>query len=287
MSEPPRSQAPAPQLAGGPAAFTGLTASGRFDPQAIELLLQRQAVVCLGETHDRAWDHVIQAELVRRLGAAAKRDGVPFAVGFEMLPQAAQPALDAFAAGSLTEAQFLDQSNWKASWGFPYDLYRPVFEAARASGAALLALNAPRALTRAIAKRGLAGLDPETAETLPELKLDDAEHRAFFARAMGGHTGFDSETWERFYAAQVTWDESMASSAAQWLQARSGAARIVVIAGAGHCHQSAVPRRIARRSGQRGFAVRTLLPEELQEERASEPNGYQLLLEPLLQGVSR
>ena len=52
-------------------------------------------------------------------------------------------------------------------------------------------------------------------------------------------------TGERFYAAQVIWDETMAEGAAAWLD--DARQQVMVIAGNGHCHQSAIPSRVARR----------------------------------------
>jgi hypothetical protein len=93
-----------------------------------------------------------------------------------------------------------------------------------------------------------------------DLVLDDPEHQRFFAEAMGafhddshapaashgaGHAAID---WSKqpFYAAQVVWDETMAQSAARWIEGASNGL-VIVLAGAGHCHRSAIPRRFERR----------------------------------------
>jgi uncharacterized iron-regulated protein len=51
---------------------------------------------------------------------------------------------------------------------------------------------------------------------------------------------------EPFYAAQVVWDETMADTAARWVAETPGGL-VIVLAGAGHCHRSAIPRRFERR----------------------------------------
>ena len=93
--------------------------------------------------------------------------------------------------------------------------------------------------------------------------MKDEGHRQFFWAAMGfgepnGGSHHDPHAsphhgsphgmagaTERFYTAQVIWDETMAEGAAAWL----GDARrqVMVIAGNGHCHQSAIPSRVKRR----------------------------------------
>ena len=51
---------------------------------------------------------------------------------------------------------------------------------------------------------------------------------------------------DRFYTVQVLWDETMADTAARWLAA-DPARSVVVMAGTGHCHDSAIVARLARR----------------------------------------
>jgi hypothetical protein len=80
---------------------------------------------------------------------------------------------------------------------------------------------------------------------LPELVLDDAEHRAFIFGLFGVLPEHAAEFGlEDVYIAQTTWDETMADSAARWLNASGEGARIAILAGNAHCHESAIPRRL-------------------------------------------
>lgn len=66
------------------------------------------------------------------------------------------------------------------------------------------------------------------------------------------------------YMAQVVWDETMARSAARWLASIGPEGRVVVLAGAGHCHRSALPRRMERRlPGVRTLGVRLLTRSDM------------------------
>ena len=95
-------------------------------PQALARLAGGRAAL-LGERHDRAADHRWQAAVIA--GLAALRAEV--AVGFEMLPRRAQPALDAWGAGGLDEAGLVERTRWREVWGFEPELYLPLFRLCR------------------------------------------------------------------------------------------------------------------------------------------------------------
>ncbi len=264
--------------------YRGLDAQGAWEGDALFSRLNRHRVVCLGERHPVATDHLVQADVVRRLLASSKQRGGELAVGFEMFQLPAQAVLDRYAQGQASEAELLSESEYQQRWGFDFDLYRPILEAAQAGGAALIALNAPREWTRSVARQGLEQTDPELREQFPELHLDDREHQEFFERAMahhphGAHAGHGAHAANSgFYAAQVLWDETMAERAAQWLHEAGEAARLVIIAGAGHCHRSAIPRRLARRLREPVLAVRIVNEGELRRSAAPADSQFDLLL---------
>lgn len=133
-----------------------------------------------------------------------------------------------------------------------------MLELAREYRLPALALNAPAELTRKIADLGLDGLSTEERASLPELDLNDAEHRAYVLEQLGL---FHSEqaSLDNPYAVQVVWDETMAETASQWLAPSGGDARLLVFAGLGHCHRSAIPSRITRRTGSSVLAVAPVL----------------------------
>lgn len=211
-------------------------------------------VVVVGEQHDQAVHH----ELQRRVVAALVAPNVRLAVGFEMLSWGFQEPLDRLATGKLDPDAFAAEIDWKKAWGFPFELYRPVFVAAVEGGARLLALNAPRELVRAVRQKGLANLSADELQKLPELDVGDPLHREWFAGifAAGGHEMAQSEV-EAFYVAQVLWDESMADRAARALD--DGAEQVIVLAGVGHVARGrGIPQRVERRRP--GVRVLSLVP---------------------------
>lgn len=241
------------RAAGGPA-LRGVTAAGELsEPELYDALAQASAV-CFGETHDDALHHLAQARAARALALRAQSAGVPFALGFEMFQTPFQAALTGFTLGALDERQLLRDSQYGTRWGYDFGFYRPLLELAREYRLPALALNAPAELTGKIADGGLEALSAEERAALPELELNDAEHRAYVLELLGTFHASEAEL-ERPYTVQVVWDETMADTAADWLASSGDDARVLVIAGLGHCHRSAIPERIARRTGLPALAV--------------------------------
>ncbi len=259
--------APAPALPERPRIVSARDGRDVTFEDLTDALLAARAIY-VGEQHDREEDHRVQLAI---LEAVAARDG-SVALGLEMVPHTHQPELDAFSRGEIDEPALLERIEWDTRWGFDFALYRPLFEHARAHGVPIVALNAPRELTRAIAQHGLEGLDEARRAELPELDLSDAAHRAMVERSLEGHPGMTPERLERFYAAQVLWDETMADRAARYL-ARDGApARIVVLAGARHVESGlGIPRRAARRGLSPYVIVMPVRASELDEALRADP----------------
>jgi len=227
-----------------------------------ELALAR--VVCLGEQHDSPAHHFAQRRALEEIAARSAAEHHVFAVGFEMFQRPYQAALSGFVAGTLPEAQFLIDSEYKERWGFDFSLYRPLLDAAREFSLQALALNAPKELTRKVGRTGLESLDAGEKEQLPELDLGNADHKAYFEAAMNEHPmPPGGPKLENMYAAQVLWDETMAETASTWLSHAGASSRLMVFAGAGHCHKAAIPARITRRLQVPVLSVTPVLASEL------------------------
>lgn len=240
--------------------------------------LAQSPAVCLGEFHDVAAHHYAQARAEAELAARAVPAGRVFGVGFEMFQRPFQAPLSAYAAGELGEAEFLVQTEYAARWGLDFALYRPLLEGARERGLAALALNAPAELTRAIGRGGLEALDEAQLAQVPELVLDDAEHRAFIFSLFGVLPEQAAELGlENVYVAQTTWDETMAETAASWLGEQASAGQLLIFAGGAHCHRSAIPRRITRRTNEPALSTHAVFASEL-DSGAFTPEGYDVLV---------
>jgi uncharacterized iron-regulated protein len=210
-------------------------------------------VVVVGEQHDQAAHH----ELQRRIVATMAGESPNLVVGMEMLTWPQQESLDKFNAGTLDADGLAREVDWKKSWGFDFEMYKPILDDGHKAGARFRALNAPRDLVKAMRTKGIEGLTAEQKAQLPDLDFDDEEHRAWFQSVFApGHPSHDAEV-EPFYRAQVLWDESMADRTVRALG--GGASKVVVIAGIGHVAMGrGIPERIERRRPE--LNVMTVVP---------------------------
>ncbi|WP_456406446.1 ChaN family lipoprotein [Thiolapillus sp.] len=207
-------------------------------------LLAQKRVVYVGEAHTRYGHHLLQLEIIKGLHA----QGWDFAIGMEFFQQPYQWVLDAFVRGELSENEMLRQSQWYQRWQYDYRLYRPILQFARQHRIPVIALNVPKELTGKISEKGYAGLSAEERARLPrEIDTsDEAYHRRLHA-VFKQHSGRDEKDFERFKEVQLTWDEGMAQTVADYLQQHPDK-KMVVLAGAGHLrYGSGIPNRVNRR----------------------------------------
>jgi uncharacterized iron-regulated protein len=253
----------APDIADRPAEPSyGLTAAGELGEAELWNVLAAAPAVCFGETHDNPAHHFAQERATRELAVRARAVGSILGVGFEMFQTPFQAVVTDFAMGSIDEPALLAGSEYFARWGYDFAYYRPLLELVQEFNLPALALNAPVELTRKIGSVGLDGLTPEERASLPELDLDDPEYREYVDGLLGAsHAG--ATVSENPYAVQVVWDETMAETASDWLTLTGEQARLMVIAGSGHCHRRAIPARVTRRTGLSVLSVSAILASQL------------------------
>lgn len=104
-----------------------------------EMLAKLDGRVLLGEKHDNADHHRLQAEVLQAL---VKKRPV---VAFEMLEQAQQPAIDAARKEAPRDAQHLATAvGWEKSGWPAFALYAPVFQTALDADLAIVGTGIPR-----------------------------------------------------------------------------------------------------------------------------------------------
>jgi uncharacterized iron-regulated protein len=262
-------------------------------------------VVCVGEEHTNPHHHWAQLEVVSRLTPQGPYPQL--ALAMEMFQRPFQAVLDDYAASRIDEAALLSRTGWAERWGFDFEMYRPMLARVIKTGGHLVALNPAKETVKRISRQGLESLTPEERAALPELKLDDATHRAWFdgvmaemdddAHTQSPHTSTSAEerapdptaipdpfappssstapsppsssphgampampSADRIYTVQVLWDESMADGAVRWIKA-DPSRHAIVIAGNGHCHDSAVVGRIKRRGVSEVISIRPIVDD--------------------------
>lgn len=242
----------------------------QLNQQKIVQELLKADVVYLGETHNSPEDHQAQLEILQALyreklknskDATAPR----MVIAMEMFQRPYQNILDQYIAGKITEEQLIEQSEYEERWGFPWEYYAPILRFARAHQLPVLALNTPTEVTRKVARNGLESLTAAERRYIPplsEIRTDNAEYRQMIQKSyeqhhQGGHG--NSSSFERFFTAQVLWDETMAEAIAQSIKANPDD-QVVVLAGQTHIvYGYGIPSRVARRLNNNQLVQRSVL----------------------------
>ncbi|MDJ0798705.1 MAG: ChaN family lipoprotein [Calothrix sp. MO_167.B12] len=221
--------------------------------------LQKAQVVYLGETHDSQIDHQNQLKIIQQLYKGNRK----IAIAMEMFQRPYQDVVNQYLAGKITEAELVEKSEYKQRWGFPWEYYAPILRLAKEKRLPVLALNTPSEVTRKVARQGLSSLTPSERKFIPpiaEIRTDNQQYRqlalaAFRKHQAAGHG--NSESAERFFTAQVLWDETMAQGIAKFVRANPNY-QVVVLAGQGHIiYGYGIPSRVERRL--KGIKQRSVL----------------------------
>lgn len=228
--------------------------------QALSQLAQAD-VVYLGETHDDSQDHQTQLEIIQKL----QQRNPKIAIAMEMFQRPYQSVLDHYLAGKLNEQELLEKTQYNQRWGFPWEYYAPILRFAQAKQLPVLALNTPTEVTRQVARGGLESLTPKQRKFIPpfsEIRTDNDQYRQmmlnFFQRHQHGNHG-SSKNFNKFFLAQVLWDETMAEKITQFLQANPDY-QVVVLVGQGHIvYGHGIPSRVARRMRDKNLVQRSVL----------------------------
>lgn len=201
------------------------------EPRALLERMARQQVVLLGEVHDSAEDHRWQLHTLTQLHALQPR----LAIGFEMFPRRVQAVLDQWVAGELSEAEFLQRSEWDKVWGYDAQQYLPLFHFARMNRIPMLALNVERSLIEAVGKQGWEAVPEAQKEGVGKPAAPSPAYRKSLRAVFDHHPVKErgEAAFPRFLESQTAWDRAMAQAMAEHLRKNPGTL-VVGIMGAGH-----------------------------------------------------
>jgi len=203
---------------------------GKFATEAeLTAAVVRARFALLGETHDNADHHILQARLVRAIGAAGRSP----ALAFEMLDVDRQADVDASLARAPRDALALSTAvRWSESGWPPFGFYRPVFEAGLAAGMPIVAANLPRKDARALFSKGPSAL-PEPVRVRLEKAgpFPDDVLKALREEMAASHCG---ELPESMVEPMVTAQKAKDAQLADRLVASDRGQGAILIAGSGH-----------------------------------------------------
>ncbi len=222
--------------------------------------LSKQQIIYLGETHDSAKDHQLQLEIIQELHKRRPN----LTIAFEQFQRPFQSVLDDYLQGKITESQLVENSEYEKRWGFPWTLYAPIVQFAKQQQFPLIALNTPNEVTRKVSRQGLESLTLSDRRFIPPIGSiivgPDVYRDRLQTIYREMHQGKgNSKGFDRFFEAQVLWDETMADRLAQAVQ-QTPDRLIIVLVGQGHLiYHDGIPNRVKRRLASKPLQQTTIL----------------------------
>ncbi len=184
-------------------------------------------VVLVGEWHSHTGIHRFQTDLLRTMFQQSPE----LALSMEQFTRDNQMVVDHYLADYIGEQTLIKQGN---AWPNYESDYRPLVEFAKAHKLDIIAANAPKDIVRCIGREGIGYIDrlpaDERAWLAETISTQDSAYKSHFMASM--HHG-DEKQNGRHFAAQVTWDETMAESIVRYLE-RHPNKQIMHIAGKFH-----------------------------------------------------
>lgn len=190
-------------------------------------------VVFIGEQHDDAVGHALQAEIFRRAVAqfgTARRVGL----SLEMFERDVQIVINEYLGGQITEAHFMSSSR---PWPNYKTDYRPLVELAKEKRLNVIAANAPRRYINMVSRNGRDALNSLTKAAkewiAPLPYAEPSEKYASKFKALMGPSPEAQMGIDKILASQSLWDATMANSVAKYLKSNKGSL-VVHLNGAFH-----------------------------------------------------
>jgi len=188
-------------------------------------------VVFFGEFHDDSLIHVLEYDFLKAFNEKEAKT----VVSMEMFERDAQPAIDKYLIGEITEEQFIKDSR---PWPNYETDYKPMVELVKQNKSYLIASNIPRKYAASYSKGGMKAVFDLPAEERPYLaknfsfakgeNKDDKEEdyrKEFFGTMISmmdkekieDLTANEENTLQLYYGAQILKDETMAESIHDYL----------------------------------------------------------------------
>jgi len=204
---------------------------GQGNPVTLDAIVKAMAdadAIFLGEQHDDAVGHAIEAELFRR-AVQTYSPQRKVALSMEMFERDVQIVVNEYLSGLITEQHFLSSSR---PWGNYKTDYRPLLELAKEKHLAVIAANAPRRYVNMVSRGGrdaLNGLSKEAKAWLAPLpypepsKTYSDKFKALMSSNTGDPAAMNPSAQANLIYSQSLWDATMANSVAKYLKMNKGA----------------------------------------------------------------
>lgn len=234
-------------------------------------------VVLIGEWHTHSAIHRFQTDFLK----ARQNADSNIALSMEQFTREHQDTLNQYLNGEIGEQVLISKA---AAWPNYESDYRALVEFAKANDLDVIAANAPKPFVQCIGRKGLPYLDQLSSEqrdwVTTEVNIGDSPYKEKFMASM--HHGTPEQT-EKQFAAQVTWDETMAESIVDYLATNPGK-QVIHVAGKFHTEGGlGTAASISRRNPDLKVAIITPV-----EALSSDSSDYQLqVLSPPVRFVQK
>lgn len=189
--------------------------------------LKSADVILIGEWHTHSGVHRFQTDLLKQL----VNNNAKLALSMEQFTRDKQPIVDQYLKSEIGEQMLIREGN---AWPNYESDYRPLVELAKQNQLDIIASNAPKSFVRCIGREGLNYLEKlDSNERTLVAKRIDTSSSAYKDKFMASMHHGDSEQTERQYAAQLTWDATMAESIVDYINQHPGT-QVMHIAGKFH-----------------------------------------------------
>ena len=242
-------QLPIPEYSSGKKSMSYDLSDSRQVEELAGKLADKRALF-IGEIHDRQEHHQNQFRLIQSLYERYPS----ITIGVEYFQQPFQSHIDDYIAGYIDEREMLVRTEYFRRWNIDYRMLQPILRFARDKHISVLALNISDEIHHQVFHGGLKSLSSQDRELIPDdIQPIGKDYKQRLQAIFNTHP--ESNTFEMFVEGQQLWDETMADTAAKYLN-QHPQTKLVVLAGLGHMmYGDGIPKALDRRLGGNYSAV--------------------------------
>ena len=220
------------------------------DLAAFKSVIWKSDAIYAGEDPGPGTDRQALLEILKAMREAR---GSKIAVGFEALDMTLQPVLDDYAAGKMSEEDFLQKTGWPKDPGADFALYRPVFDFIIRNKLRALALNVPKELILKIEREGPASLTDKDKRQFIPAQINIGKQKKYLELLKTSFKGTEAPdsagpAWDNYLAAVSYRNEGEGAKIADFINANRGWSVLVSAGNDRLIYNAAVPASVKSRT---------------------------------------
>ncbi len=229
--------------------FGGQSGKPFGDQASFKSVIWKSDVIYAGGADGRQKDQEARLEILKALREARSSK---IAVGFEAVNIPLQPVLDDYAAGKMTEEDFLQKTAWQKDSGVDFSFYKPVFDFIIKNKLRALALGIPRETIFKIEREGAAALNEDEKKMLPET-ASVILNKKYLERLKASYAGLNPAagaplSWDNYLSSVSSWNEAAGAKIAAFMNANPGWSVLVAAGNARLVYNAALPASVKSRT---------------------------------------